>query len=356
MTSDVTNVPDALSAGTRESSFRYELLDADDRIIGTLGGVSGGSLKWSAGAAVKASGQLDVTDVDHVNWLSARVKVYRTVNGVEWSRGIYVPSAPRERWLHGTRSWSIELMGKLVLLARDEQPEWVSVAAGVSIIGRVRALLDAAGHRHTIGDSAATLRNPLTWEPGTSLLTIINDLLDAAGFWSLDADGSGAFVSGPYVRPAARGARYALLDDDNGIYEDDFEREQDLYAIPNRVIATSSGNGTTEGLVAYVENNDPESPFSIPSRGMVVPHRQDNVEAASQEVLDEYVRRRLIELSSASAELDLRVAPIPLDLNDALRFRRTAASLDEHYTVQEISESLDPLATMSLRLRKVVDL
>lgn len=347
----------AFTASNRESSFRYDLLDTDEQIIGSIDGVNGGSLTWSAGAAVKASGQLDVTDVDGIDWLHARIRVWRTVNGVEWSRGIYIPSAPEDQWTSGVRSWNVELMGKLVLLAKDEQAEYVSVSAGTNPVTKARALLTAAGHKkHVLEDSTSVLRSPLTWEPGTSLLTIVNDLLGAAGFWSLEVDGSGAFISGPYKRPAERGVRYELLDDEDSIYEDEFTREQDLYSIPNRVICIATGTGDEEALVASAENNDPESPYSIPSRGMVVTYREDNVEAATQTVLSAYARRRLIELSSVSTELSIKVAPIPIDLNDAVRFRRTPAGIDERYTVQEISEPLDSLDLMSIRLRKVVDL
>lgn len=355
MTSDAT-IP-AVFTGSRLSTFRYDLLDLDDRIIGSIDGVTGGSLQWSAGTAVKVSGSLTVFDVDGIDWLNSRVQVWRTVGDREWSRGIFIPSAPQDRWVNGVRQWQVELLGKLSLLEQDEQPGWVSVAAGANIIATVRALLTSAGQTNVrITDSTATLRTSQTWEPGTKLLTIINELLDSAGYWSLSADVDGAFVAEPYVRPAARSPRYDLWDDEHGIYKDDFTRDQDVYSIPNRIVLISQSGAETPPLVGIAENNDPTSRFSIGARGQVITYQETGLEVASQAVLDELARKKLIEKSSVSASLVIQHAPIPLDLNDAVHFRREPAGIDGNHTVQAMNEPLDASGLMQTTLREVVDL
>lgn len=352
-----SEVPADLLAAARTHRFRYELLDVDDQIIGALDGVTGGSLDWSAATTVRSGGSLDVVDVDGIDWLHARVRVWRSVGDREWSRGIFVPAAPVARWVDGVRSWTVELLGKLTLLDRDVQDGWTTVPKGTVITTRVRALLAAAGHtRVAVTDSDATTRSDLVWEPGTTRLRIINDLLEAAGYWSLGVDHDGTFLAAPYVRPADRSPRYDLLDDARGIVVDDFTAERDVYSIPNRVVVTSAATGEDPALVASAQNVDPASPYSIPARGMVVPHVEEGVEVTSQAVLDAYARRRLVELASAGANLSVQHAPIPLDLNDAVRFRRGPAGIDGRYTVQGMTEPLDAHSLMSTTLREVIDL
>lgn len=343
--------------GSRLSTFRYDLLDMQDNVIGSIDGVTGGSLQWSAATSVKVGGSITVLDVDGIDWLHARVQVWRTIAGVEWSRGIFIPSAPQDHWVNGVRQWQVELLGKLSLIDKNEQPDWVSVAAGANIIATVRGLLTSAGHTNLrFTDSTATLRLGQTWEPGTKLLTIINDLLDSAGYWSLSADATGAFVAAPYVRPAARAPRYEMWDDERGIYADDFTRDQDVYSIPNRVVLLSQAAADTEPLVGVAENNDPSSPFSILARGQVIPYQETGLAAASQAVIDELARKTLIEKSSVSATLAIRHAPLPLDINDAIHFRRIPAGINGKHTVQAITEPLEPLDLMQTTIREVVDL
>lgn len=355
MSSDAT-IPAAFT-GSRVSSFRYELLDLNDQLIGPLDGVETGSLQWSAATSVKVGGSLEVTEVMEVDWLNTRVRIWRRVGDVEWSRGVYVASAPRQRNVDGMKMFTIELLGKLALLNRDEQAQWVTVPAGVNIIDTVRSLLAAAGHHKVaITDAAATLSVPKTWEPTTSLLLIVNELLDAAGYWSLTADDEGFFVAQPYVLPADRPARYDLLDDANSIYEDDFTVDRDIYSIPNRVVIVGNATEDDPPLVGVAENLDSDSEYSIPSRGQVISYQEVGFEAANQTVIDDYARRRLVEKSQVSGTVPIRHAPLPLDLNDAVRFRREPAGIDALCTVQAMTEPLSPLELTTTVLRMVVDL
>lgn len=348
-------IPDVFT-GTRTSSFRYELLDLNDEVIGVLDGVTGGQLTWSASTSVKAGGTLDVKDVSGVNWLDTRIKIWRSIGETEWSRGVYIPSAPEERWVGGFLEWTVELLGKLSLIDRNEISGWVTATAGTSIITKVRSLLTAAGHKRLrITDSTAVLRTTLTWEPGTKLLTIINELLDAAGYWSLSADHDGYFAAGPYERPAARAIRYDLLDDAAGIYEDDFTRERDVYSIPNRVILVSQSSEDVAPLVGIAENTDASSPYSISRRGQVIPYQETGLEVASQAVITAQAQKTLLEKLGVTGTIAIKHAPLPLDLNDAVLFRRLAASINTAHTVQSMTEPLDALSLMSTNLREVVN-
>lgn len=349
----MNSIPAELTGGARESFFTYELLDSADELIGAMRGVTGGTLDHNAATALRTGGSITVEDIEAIDWLTARVRISRSVGGVAWPRGVYVPAAPVEAWRNGRRSWSIELLGKLCLLDNDLLTGWHSLAADTPIIPAVRTLLSAAGHRHVLSDSDAVLRGAMVWEPGVSLLRVINDLLDAAGFWSLTTDPLGTFTAAPYVRPGDRPVRYRMEDGPQGIYVPDFTIERDIYAVPNRVIVVGQAEAEKPPLVGVAENTNPSSPYSIPRRGRVVSVREDGFEGATQAIVDARAARRLAELTEVTASVPLKIAPIPLEVNDALQWRDSASGADMRATVQAISEPLDPLQLMTITMREV---
>lgn len=359
----------AMLEGPRDNTtFRYELLTTDEEALGYIDGVRGGSLTRSAATAVRESGTLDIDDVDGIDWLSARVRIWISVTGapsrlaepvtVEWPLGVFVPAAPVERWQDGYRSLTVELLGKLAALDQDRVSSSVSLPAGTVVTDAVTAQITAAGQPGAaVTPSPETLRSPMVWEPRTSRLRIINDLLEAVNYASLRSDGWGRLVAAPYVRPAARPEVYRLHDGVSAIYEDDFQREQDLYTVPNRFVAVGVSSAEEAPLVGMWENTDPNSPTSIPRRGYVIEDGEDGVEATSVQTLTEYARRRLISLSSPAASITVTHAPIPLDLLDVVSFRREPAGIAGLYTVQAqtLDLDVDGLADWSVTLREVVD-
>src|SRR5699024_6814429 len=84
--------------------------------------------------------------------------------------------------------------------------------AGASVVGVVRDLIAEAGESTAaIGDDSATLTSAMMWEAGTTRLRIINDLLDAAGFFSLWVDHAGQYRVTRYVPPAQRPPMYEAV-------------------------------------------------------------------------------------------------------------------------------------------------
>lgn len=352
----MTSLPDELTSPVRTSSIVHELLDTHDQVLGVIDGVTGGTLTWAAGKAVKVGGSLTVDDTQGIDWMHARVRITRTVNGHSWTRGIYVPSAPQEAWVMGRRSWTVEILGKLTLLDQDKRGAWIGIPAGTSGVGKVRQLLADAGHdRVAITDSDLSLRTDLVFEPNASLLTVCNAILAAIGYWSLSADGDGVFTSAPYRRPGERTPRYEWLDDSRGIVVDSFTVDRDIYSIPNRVIVPGVSTEGTPALVGIAQNIDPDSPYSIPARGMIVPWSPDTQsDAATQEVIDAEAARYLADKSAATATVPVTHAPVPIDLNDVVRWRRTPAGIDARWSIQGITEPLDIHEDMTSELKEVV--
>jgi len=346
--------------GARDDvGFKYELLDNDEARIGWLDGVNGGSLDYNAHSRIRAGGSIDITGAEVIDWHSTRIRPWAFVDDHEWPLGIFIPAAPADAWNDGRWSGAIELLGKLTVLETDEIPAAVSYPAGTVVTTAVREQIIAAGQTaDAITDSTATLSSAMTWDAGTSRLTIINQLLTTINYWALGADGYGRFTADPYVRPAARPTRYPLLDGANSIYVDEFTRDRDLYKIPNRVLMIGTGSADTEALVGVAENTDPTSQTSIPYRGFVKTETNTGIDAVDLATAHELARRRLINASSVTASIPLTHAMIPLDLNDVVQLRRVPAGIDARHTVEGMSIDLggDGLELMESTLREVRDL
>jgi hypothetical protein len=138
----------------------------------------------------------------------------------------------------------------------------------------------------------------------TSKLSVVNDLLNAANYWSLNADPLGWLTSAPYQAPETRGVDWFFSDDPSGggLYLDGWDYDQDFSQAPNRLIAIQKVDGEDPPLVAIAEDTNPESKLSFPGRGRWVA-KTETVEAPDQDTLDQIAARRLREAQSVAITL-----------------------------------------------------
>jgi hypothetical protein len=199
----------------------------------------------------------------------------------------------------------------------------------------------------------------MTWDVGTSVLQIINDLLEAAGYASLWTDGMGQFQATPYVSPANRPPVYEALSPfvkgDTSLMAPDWTKDQDIYSIPNRYVAISQGGGDAEALVAVETNTDPSSPFSYPSRGRWITRVVTGVEATSQADLQARAKMGLAQASSVTSGIAIQHLYLPdLQLNTTIRFVNPDADLDLLCYVTKTSLTFDPTSYCKSEIREAV--
>jgi hypothetical protein len=341
----------------RRAYFRYELRGQEGEPKGALDGVvASGSLEYDYTARLKAGGKIRIMDVGQdIDWLHDRIYVEAVVGDVAWGLGLYLPTAPIEQWGAGHRAWDVELHSKLLVLEQDCVPTSYSLGGGTNTINAVRTLITSAGEdAGAITDSAEVLLQAMTWEAGTPKLTIINNLLDASGYFVLQVDGLGNYRALPYVVPAQRPVRYTFEDGATAIYQDTFPRDQDIFEVPNRIIAIGQGTGAKAAMVATADNVDPTSPFSFPSRGRWISRTYTGVEATSQNALNTYARKMLVDWSAPTATVTVDHALIPLSPYDAVQFVYSLGELNSRHVVDKITVQLDPTKLCRTLLRQVV--
>lgn len=356
----------------REIRFRFDLLDNQERLIGELNGVDpGGSLEWTAGTAIKGSGSILVQDLpEHeFDWLDIRIKPYILVtdDAGEMSEdplGVFIPTVPTAHWTDEQRSWDVQLQDKLVILDQDTiitpdgEPQTYQLDAGANVITAVKAIIVDAGETAVAieDDPDATLETGQAFEVGTTRLKIINELLETANYFSLSVDGNGQYRTRPYKRPAERTPVYSaetpFADAAHSLMTPDFSVTSDIFGVPNRYWALQQSTGESEGNLAVATNEDPDSPFSFPSRGRWITEGEKGVEATDQAALQSYAERKLDELTSVTTTVDLAHLYLPrINIENVVLMR--AGEVDTLTVVTQTSVPLDSESVCTTGLRKV---
>ena len=339
----------------RQESWRIDLLNNDDVPVAQLLGATGGSFSFNVNAEIRGGGSIEYRGAP-IDWNQHRVQPwYRTdYRGQyrEWPLGVFIVATPSTQYEDAGKSATLELYDKTQLLIDDQITSTYQVPAGANVIDAVRQALDAAGQRRTaIEDSDKTLATTMVWPVGTTRLRIINDLLAAANYFSLWADGDGVFRAVPYLRPAERGMSWGFEDNAQSIYSAEFTHDFDTFSVPNRVIVTGQSDGDTEAPVAVAEDVA-GSPFSYETRGRWVTRTEEGQDATDQATLQALADRLLQEGQQVGSVFSIRHAPIPLELNSSVAFRRAKEDIDVAATVQEISYSMETGALCSTTLRE----
>lgn len=357
--------PDLLRAleGGHRTKWRVELLDSKDKMIRTLTEFQGGKLEQNLYRAIRGGGNLTLlsepgqTSFD-IDWGTARFRPVMRIDDtwdIPW--GIYLPSKPNEVLdeEQKTVSASVSLMDKLLVLQQDGPLDTFSLAAGTEVTDTIGYILtELVGETMVIvEESNLALPNARSYPPDASWLEIINDLCSIINYWSIFEDRQGFLRVESYTDPARRSPIYTFTHGASP-YKPEWEKEQDWFDVPNRVVLRTDGGPEEEAFTAYADNINPDSIFSIPSRGRVIRHFEDGVEAADQMVLQELAWRRLESLTGAVTNLHLDIAPLPLWPNDRVNFITNTDGSTIPLTVTQLQIPLDPTGLMQARFRQLV--
>ena len=187
-----------------------------------------------------------------------------------------------------------------------------------------------------------------------TLLTIVNDLLAEINYNPLWFSAQGIGILEPASVPTAANIKHTL-DSDNicSLLLPEISRETDVYQAPNVFRCIVSNADKTGPMVATSENDNPQSPLSIPRRGrrIVSVQRMDNI--ASQEELQAYADRLRNESLITGETINVKTALLPgFGVADvvALHYGEISAlCIERGWSMQ-----LQVGGTMSHRLERVV--
>ena len=344
-----------------EEHFSYTLLDNEENVIGPLDGISeGGEIKRSIFTTIRTGGQITYTG-PALDWLLYRVKItlIRTYDdGTQWIEplGLFIPGNAQKSHVDGYVSTPLELYDKLLILHEDAIEQTLTVPESAYVEDSVRAIIAATGETNVwIEPSGVLLRNALVFEAGTSRLEIVNTVLEAGGYMAVYCDGNGQYRAEVSRAPQSRPEAHRFVAGANSMHLATFDREQDFFTVPNKLILISRTDGDVPALVSTrtLDQLAPESPLTRANRGRWVTQVEHDVEAASQAILDSICERRLLSSANVGQQVVIAHAHLPVYLNNRVFFSNDTSGelveLSATITKQDFVLTPGELVTSTLR-------
>ena len=351
-------IPDADLYGRRVESFRYDLLDVRNNKLDVLQVSTAvtGSIDLSTQATAQGSGSATITPKTPINWLQHRVRVwYLTASGREVALLTAIPKVPGTTYGPSSATQQVQLFDCTEAVDGDRYGTSFALPAGTNIIAAATDVIASTGEPGAVLEpSSKTLAAPMSWDSTATKLRIVNDLLDAAGYFALYADGMGRLRGVPWTDPRSRPVRWRFAGDASNLYTPDFTVTDNRSDIPNKVTGTSRAldDGTTWTFTAL--DTDPASDYSFVNRGRwVAGDPMTDVDAASPAVLQQLVSRRLTESQQVQGTYSIRHPWLPFGLNDVVQAtfpRRNETVLG---SVQRQTYTLSPGGLVRSELVKV---
>lgn len=350
--------------GARRWSFRYELQDFAGSTLEYLDGVQSCTIEqnWLAQGA-KRTARLRIKDLGRINYLSDRIKPwvrlhlppYGDKDYVQWPQGVFLlSSAARQAQPDGSVVRDVEAYDLLQALADDKPAARYTMSVGANPMTRVISLV---GTLPNDLDDRLLMFAPTAkdWEPGTSKLTIINEILSYINYESLAFNENGRAYTRRYLQPASRASEYTYADDQRGVILPDPNQELDLFSVPNQWTRMVS-EPDRPALVSTYTNNNPASPTSTVRRSRTITDfGTESMDALDQATLDEKVARLAAEASQVYEVITFRTGLMPIHgSNDVYNLAYSDLAVSAKYSEHSWSMELRAGAPMQHRARRVV--
>lgn len=309
-----------INSGYQARSFRYDLLDKNENFKKTLTNVSNdkNSIAFSNFLQVKRTGTINFIGFDpDIDFINDRIKIYTIlsdgVNELTYPSGMYLLSSPVEiTKTNSVSEYSVSVYSKTQILVEDKEIERFVIKKGKVYTNVIQELLIGTG----IGDieivsSPLTVQRDLSFEPGTSKISIINELLKQINYYPIFTNNEGSVSIEPYIPLQERNADYFYRINDNSIVSKGLTTTLDLFNVPN-VVTRVVTNAETEPLVSTFKNYDTDDLTSIPNRGREIDDYKEISDIPDQLTLDAFVRREAEEAKKVFGEFTFNTSINPM--------------------------------------------
>lgn len=142
----------------------------------------------------------------------------------------------------------------------------------------------------SVESSQLKRQNTTEWEPGSSKLQIINDILTSLNYYPLHFSEYGIPLAKPYVLPESQNIDMYYKADKKSIILPYSNLSSNRFEIPNKFVRYVESVDSQYMISSYV-NDDPNDKLSTVNRGRTIVDIQSVSDIASQNELDAYVRR-----------------------------------------------------------------
>lgn len=357
---------------TRNEKIRYKMLRYGVE-YGELYASESGTLRMSGKGEIKCSlqGTFLPLVIDargqriEANWLIDEIKPVLTIDGVDHPLGVLMPASVTPRTEKSMSTIRIEAYDRCWRVRDTKVESRVYFASNTPYLEAVVSLLAECGVA-TISkiDTDLALAGPRDdWEPGTSYLKIVNELLKEINYKQLWFDKEGTAILEPASVPTAKNIKHSFTnkkpDPRNekevqsiNVYPI-ISKTTDIYQKPNVFVVICSNPDKSGPMIAKAENINPESPLSISRRGRKITKVEKINNIPNQTALQQYADQRLSESMVTGEIVELQTALQPgfgVDDVSAVNFDDlNGICIEREWTMQ-----LEPGGVMTHKLERVV--
>lgn len=249
-----------------------------------------------------------------VNWTTDAIRPELIIDGTVHPLGVYLPVNISESTNDSTETVAITANDRCWAVRDSRTEDRVFFGAGTNYVQAVVSLLSATG---IVLISATETEETFPedredWEIGTSILDIINGLLDEISYAPLWFDQNGVAVIEPLSVPEAVNIDHFLSEADPkcrilpGI-----QCQTDFIAAPNVFVCVCSNADKSAPMRAVAENTNPQSPLSIARRGRRITQLISVDNVPSQEALQTYANRQVTNSLLSGEVFTVRTKLLP---------------------------------------------
>lgn len=248
------------------------------------------------------------------DWLRDEIRPELVIDGITYPLGIFLPATVQAQKTGTTESIRVEAYDRS-WLARDYKAETAPYfAANTNYLNAVGSLLNTAGIGmiSRVPTALALEEAREDWSPGTSYLSIANELLREINYMDVWFDSDGMARLEPYEEVSASHIRHTLDETDvKSLLLPEITRQTDIYNTPNVFICICSNPDKSAGMAATAVNTSPQSPLSVGRRGrrIVKVTRVKNI--ASQAELQAMADRQLTDSLISGETIQVTTGLLP---------------------------------------------
>jgi len=273
----------------------------------------------------------------------------------EYPLGHFFLSSPKREDKLGSVIRDIEAYDISLTLAEDKITERKVIREGSRYIKEISDIIQNAGIRRFFIESDVDVltKRTIEYEPGTSLLTIVNDLLGQIGNTPLYMDNIGVLNSFKYVNPAEREPTIKYSGEDSLVLVG-AEEELDIFNVPN-VFTVAISNPDEEPITRTVVNDDPSNPLSTVRRGRRIVDFRTVEDMSNEDSLERYVVRIANEANTQYGAIKFRT-PIVLGhwYSEVIELKYPPLGIEGTYLESGWEMDLKVGGEMTHTLRKVI--
>ena len=312
-----------------KQSFEYYIVDPNSwKDTKMLDNVKTSTITRDSEVETLGSAAIDITE--SVGECYIRIYLITIQNGLKEKHplGTFLVQTPSSSFDGKIRNVSMDAYTPLLELKENPPPLGYSILKGENIMRHAYVIVREHVRAPVVGvEHEKTLYNDFVANSDDTWITFTRDLIANAKY-VLDLDELGRILFAPKQDTASLQPVWTYDDGNSSILYPDFTMQHDVYGVPNVVEVVYSNE--TDYYTARVENNDTNSPISIPSRGREIIHRVTNPDLLgdpTETQINQYAEQLLRDVSTLEYTITYTHGYCPVRLGDCVRLNYTRAGI-----------------------------